>query len=79
MEPVRRSAVLHDFCMIIPYSLVVIVGSLLSIALGTGQRGLLFALAGALQLFLTIQSLKRWQKRKNHLDFTAASAGILPL
>lgn len=71
----RRTAVLHDFCMIIPYSLAIILGSLLSIPLGTGWKGFWLAGGGSLELLLSIGSLQKWKQEKSHLPLTAASAG----
>ena len=61
--------------MIIPYSLLVILGSLISIPIGTGWQGLGKAALGGFELFLTAQSLKRWQSHRSHIQFTSASAG----
>ena len=70
-----RHAILHDFCMIIPYSCIVAAAGLLSIPFGNGWKGLLLAMFGAVELALTITSLKRWRTGASNMPLTAASAG----
>lgn len=70
-----RHAVLHDFCMIIPYSGLIIIAGLASMPFGAGWRGGILAATGAVELALSIKSLKMFQEEKKSTPYTIASAG----
>ena len=77
MESEGRHAFLHDFCMIIPYSGIVVLAGLVSIPFGSGWRGVLLAAAGALELAISVKSLKQFQEEKKSTPYTLMSAGML--
>ncbi|KAL4514039.1 hypothetical protein Ndes2437B_g04306 [Nannochloris sp. 'desiccata'] len=70
-----RHAVLHDFCMCIPYGLIVAAGGLLS-ATWTGLPGLYIAAAGIAEVILSTKSLKAWKNGQSSSLFTVFQAAI---
>ncbi len=74
-EAGERHAVLHDFCMIIPYSSLIVMAGLVSIPFGAGWRGAILASTGAVELALSIKSLQEFQAEKKSTPYTVASAG----
>ncbi len=70
-----RHAVLHDFCMIIPYSMLIILAGLVTIPFGAKGKGIILAGVGAAELALSCLSLTRFQARQSSTPFTAASTG----
>lgn len=70
-----RHAALHDFCMCIPYGLIVAAGGLLS-AVWTGLPGLYIAAAGIAEVLLSAKSLKAWKKGQSSGVFTIFQAAI---
>lgn len=73
----QRHAVLHDFCMIIPHSSLIILAGLISMPFGAGWRGAILASTGAVELAVSIKSLQEFQAEKKSTPYTAASAGEL--
>jgi len=76
-SPESRHAVLHDFCMIIPYSILVILAGLITIPFGAGGRGFILAAVGGVELGLSCISLTRFQAQQSSTPFTAGSAGLI--
>jgi hypothetical protein len=70
-----RHAVLHDFCMSIPYGSIAAAGGLVSLLFGAGALGWQVAAAGAAVLAASVLSLKTWKAGGSSLPFTLASAG----
>lgn len=70
-----RHAILHDFCMAIPYGAVVLAAGLVSLLFGSGTKGLSFALGGASILAAAFFSLLQWRQQRPSTVFTLASAG----
>lgn len=64
-----RHAMLHDFCMGLPYGTIFLVGGVAAVPF-VGAKGLAFSLCGALVLLLSIMSLKSWRKRKTSTAYT---------
>lgn len=75
VESEGRHAILHDFCMIIPYSSIVFLAGIVSLFFGTGWKGVALAAAGAVELWLTLQSLKLWRVGAEHRLYTTITAG----
>jgi hypothetical protein len=69
--------VLHDFCMIIPFSMLIILAGLVTIPLGAGGRGVILAAVGGVELGLSCMSLTRFQARESSTPFTIGSTGVL--
>lgn len=74
--PKSRHALLHDFCMCIPYGLIVLLGGLLTALLGGGSSGLMVAVAGAAELVASGQSLGAWKTGKSSIPYTLLSAVV---
>ncbi|DBA93009.1 TPA: hypothetical protein ACH3X2_003350 [Trebouxia sp. C0005] len=71
-----RHAILHDFCMGIPYGSIVLAAGLVSLLFGSGQRGIAFAAGGAGILASAFFSLVQWRAQRPSTMFTLGSAGI---
>jgi hypothetical protein len=76
-EPHKRHAVLHDFCMVIPYGAIMVAAGLISLAFKSGTRGMLIAAIGTLQLLLAVKSLGNWRKGQASTICTAVAGGVL--
>ena len=76
MRKKERSALLHDFCMCIPYGVIVVVGGLLAALFGAGSSGLIIAAAGAAELVASGQSLGAWKLGKSSTLYTLLSAVV---
>lgn len=74
-----RHAVLHDFCMTIPYGTVAGVGGLVSLLFGAEALGWQVAGAGAVVLLSSVLSLNVWRSGGAAQPFTLLSAGRLPI
>ncbi|KAA6423143.1 MAG: Transmembrane s isoform 1 [Trebouxia sp. A1-2] len=72
-----RHAILHDFCMGIPYGSIVLAAGLVSLLFGSGQRGIAFAAGGAGILASAFFSLVQWRAQRPSTMFTLGSAGRL--
>ena len=70
-----RHAVLHDFCMTIPYGSIASAGGLVSLLFGAQALGWQVAGAGAAVLLCSVMSLKAWRSGGTHLPYTLLSAG----
>jgi len=68
-----KHAILHDFCMGLPYGTIFLVGGLASVPF-VGTKGLVLALLGGLVLLLSILSLKQWRNRKSSKWCTLAGS-----
>lgn len=75
VEPPPRHAVLHDFCMVIPYGALMVLAGLLSLAFKSGAVGLRVAAVGVLQLLLATLSLGSWRKGKPSTVYTLTAGG----
>ena len=71
-----RHAILHDFCMGIPYGSIVLAAGLVSLMFGSGRKGIMFALGGAFMLAGAFFSLLQWRQHRPSTVFTLASAGM---
>lgn len=79
-NPGQRHAVLHDFCMCIPYGAVIGTLGLVAVLLKMTKFGALLIAIGIVEMFLSSMSLKRWKARKGGSLITLLSAmfsGIL--
>ena len=70
-----RHAILHDFCMSIPFGSVVLAAGVVSLLFGSGKQGLAFALAGTGILAASFFSLVQWRAQRPSTAFTLLSAG----
>lgn len=70
-----RHAILHDFCMSVPYGSIVLAAGLVSLLFGSGRKGIMFALGGAFMLAGAFFSLLQWRQHRPSTMFTLASAG----
>ena len=71
-----RHSVLHDFCMGLPFAVIVAAGGLLSAIFWTGLPGLYIAAAGVAELFLSVKSLKAWKNGQSSSLYTVFEAAI---
>lgn len=68
-------AILHDFCMNIPYGMsMVFLGILGMTLLGAGKFGLLVTSVGIVEIVLSSVSLKGWKKGKRNAPWTILGA-----
>ena len=72
-----RHAVLHDFCLCIPYGCTVAVGGLVGMVFGGGLPSLAIAAAGAFHVMLSNISLKNWRAQRDLPLVTVTEAGQL--
>lgn len=76
----RGHAILHDFCLVIPYGLLLVLVGLIGVATpGAVKFGWLTAAAGLAQMFLSSKSLGSWKAGGNHRIFTSLCLGIAAL
>mmetsp|Transcript_21100 Transcript_21100/g.35949 ORF Transcript_21100/g.35949 Transcript_21100/m.35949 type:complete len:216 (+) Transcript_21100:55-702(+) len=70
-------AVLHDFCMTLPYGAATLAGALACFLIGATLKALALPLAGvgAFTLLSSVISLKQWKQGNNTAPYTLASAG----
>jgi hypothetical protein len=68
-------AVLHDFCMAIPYGTLALVGGLVALVSGGGLLAGGVAAGGALVCAMAALSLKAWKARTACTPYTLVSAG----
>jgi hypothetical protein len=71
-----RFAILHDFCMCIPYGMIVTFGGMLALLFGGGLGALAVAGAGVALLIASARSLKCWKDGRSSAPWTLASAGL---
>lgn len=71
-----RHAILHDFCMSIPFGSIVLAAGVVSLLFGSGKQGLSFASAGTGILAASFFSLVQWRAQRPSTMFTLLSAGI---
>ena len=68
-------AILHDFCMNIPYGMsMVFLGILGMILMGAGKFGLLAVAVGIVEIILSSVSLKGWKKGKRNAPWSILGA-----
>jgi hypothetical protein len=68
-------AILHDFCMNIPYGMsMVFLGILGMIFMGAGKFGLLAVAVGIVEIILSSVSLKGWKKGKRNAPWSILGA-----
>jgi hypothetical protein len=72
----KGHAFLHDFCMSIPYGMLIVALGLLTLVLGDRRHGALVLLGGVAILGSTTCSLIQWRAQKPSRLFTAASAAF---
>lgn len=72
----QRHAVLHDFCMCIPYGMLVASGGVVAAALGTGTAALAVAAAGLVEILLSVMSLKAWRQGSSSTVYTILSGVV---
>ncbi len=73
-------AILHDFCLVIPYGLLLVLVGFIGVATpGAAKFGWCTAAAGLAQMFLSSKSLGSWKARGNHRVFTSLCLGIAAL
>lgn len=72
-----RHAVLHDFCMCIPYGALLLVAGLALLATGGSAAGGALCLFGGVHTLLAMASLRAWKRGATSAPFTALSAGAL--
>lgn len=70
-----RHAIVHDFCMSIPFGSIVLAAGIVSLLFGSGRQGLAFALAGIGILVAAFFSLVQWRAQRPSTAFTLVSAG----
>ncbi|KAL3137925.1 hypothetical protein ABBQ38_005172 [Trebouxia sp. C0009 RCD-2024] len=70
-----RHAILHDFCMSIPFGSIVLAAGMVSLMFGSGKQGLGFVLAGSGVLAAAFFSLVQWRAQRPSTAFTLISAG----
>lgn len=70
-----RHAILHDFCMSIPFGSIVLAAGVVSLLFGSGKQGLSFASAGTGILAASFFSLVQWRAQRPSTMFTLLSAG----
>ena len=70
-----RHAILHDFCMSIPFGSIVLAAGVVSLLFGSGRQGLAFAAAGTGVLAASFFSLVQWRAQRPSTVFTLVSAG----
>lgn len=70
-------AVLHDFCMTIPYSAGALVCALVAAVVKVPAVGVLLAGAGAIIALCSVLSLKTWKAGGSSTPYTLVSAGAL--
>jgi hypothetical protein len=72
---VQGHAVLHDFCMCIPYGGITAVAGVAMLVLGAQQLGMQLAAAGAAVVAASVLSLRTWKAGGSSTPFTLASTG----
>ncbi|KAK9831259.1 hypothetical protein WJX74_009676 [Apatococcus lobatus] len=72
----QRSAALHDFCMVIPYGLILLAAGTISLFTGAGWSGGRTFAAGCLTLGLGNTSLQLWRSGNRTRLVTFFTAGI---
>lgn len=75
----NKSAVIHDFCIVIPYGAILIAGA--AIHALTGSRALLradlaVAAAGVLQILLSKMTLSKWRSGRSSAVVTMVEAVV---
>ena len=70
-----RHAVLHDFCMLIPYSAVIAAAGLVTLLLGSRTVGVQLLLGGAVMAAAAASSLSRWKRKLPSRFVTTFAAG----
>ena len=73
-----RHAVLHDFCMVIPYSAVIAAAGLVTLVFGSRTAGVQLLLGGAVMGAAAASSLSRWKKQLPSRLVTTFAAGVNP-
>ena len=70
-----RHAVLHDFCMVIPFSVIIFAVGLVTVLVGSRSAGLQLLVGGAVMGAAAASSLSRWKKGLSSRPVTVPAAG----
>jgi hypothetical protein len=71
----RRHAILHDFCMNIPYGITLLVmGAIAALVSHMSTFGIITASAGIIELVASTQSLRCWKSGASHRLWTTVGA-----
>lgn len=74
----QRSAALHDFCMAIPYGIILVLAGAVSLFCGSGWSGARTLLAGCFTLGLANASLQNWKAGQKTIFIGLLEAGVPP-
>ena len=66
---------LHDFCMVIPFSAIIAAAALVTLVLGSRRAGLQLLVASSVMGYTAASSLSRWKKGCPSRLVTALGAG----
>ena len=70
-----RHAVLHDFCMLIPYSAIIAAAGLVTLVFGSRTAGVQLLLGSAVMGAAAGSSLSRWKKQLPSRFLSTFAAG----
>lgn len=68
-------AVLHDFCMSLPYAALAAVSAVLAVAFKASTVGLQLGAVAAVVAACSVMSLKAWKRGGSSTPYTLVSAG----
>ena len=74
-----RHAILHDFCMVIPYSAIIAAAGLVTLVFGSRSAGVQLLLGGVVMGAAAFSSLRRWKRQLPSRLVTTFAAGGCPL
>ncbi len=70
-----RHAFLHDFCMVIPYSIIIAAAGLVTLVFGSRTAGVQLLLGGVVMGGAAFSSLRRWKRQLPSRLVTTFAAG----
>jgi len=76
-EAKKSYAALHDFCMTIPYGILIAITGLFGCVGGYGNLAVFAAFAGSVICLSSFFSLRAWREGQSNARYTVASAGTL--